>query len=108
MTEMSFSVRAAQDLEQLITDLEAIDALEDVDIDLIDGVLTLGFEDGSQVIVNRQEPLQQLWLASPQGPAHFSLSEDREDWIDERTGATLYATLSSVLSQKMGQDVRFD
>ena len=108
MAEMSFSVRAAQDLEQLVADLEAIDALEDVDIDLIDGVLTLDFEDGSKVIVNRQEPLRQLWLASPQGPAHFSLSEDGEAWVDARTGATLYATLSNVLSQKLGQDIRFD
>lgn len=102
MAEVSFSVQAGEMLETIVAQLEAEAACDDLDMDIIDGVLNIGFEDGGQIIVNRQEPVRQLWVASPLGPAHFSFDAGRGAWIDDKTGATLMDTLSRALTQKLG------
>lgn len=105
MAEPSYTLRATRMLETILEQLEAESACDDLDMDIVDGVLKIEFEDGGQIIVNRQEPLQQLWVASPLGPAHFSFDSARDAWIDDKTGATLMDTLSRAFSQKLGATV---
>ena len=102
MTELSYSLRVSQTLESILGQLEAESACDDLDMDIVDGVLTVVFEDGGQVIINRQEPVQQIWVASPLGPAHFSFAADRGVWVDDKTGATLMDTLSQAFTRKLG------
>lgn len=102
MAEVSFPLRASQMLENILEQLEAESACDDLDMDIVDGVLKIEFEDGGQIIINRQEPLQQLWVASPLGPAHFSFDAGRGAWIDDKNGATLMDTLSRAFTQKLG------
>lgn len=105
MVELSFAVRVGQVFEGIMERIEAHPALEDLDVDLVDGVLQVEFEDGSQIVVNRQEPLQQIWVASPLGPAHFSFDAVRDAWLDDRTGVTLTETLEKAFSAKLGREV---
>ena len=104
MSTQSFSLLAEEIFEDLLERTEENEALEDLDIDLIDGVLTVVFEDNSQVIINRQEPVQQIWLASPEGPAHFAQSDDGQ-WTNIKTGDEFYTTLTRVFSQKTGEEI---
>lgn len=104
MSQTSFSLIAEELMEDLLTQLEAFEALDDLDMDLIDGVLTISFEDGSKVIINRQEPVRQIWLASPEGPAHFA-QNDGEEWRNIKTDDEFYATLSRVFTSKAGQTI---
>jgi len=106
MAELSFAVRAAQALEALMERIEAHSALDDLDVDLVDGVLKIEFDDGAQIIINRQEPLEQLWVASPLGPAHFGFDAERGEWFDDRTGVSLTETLEKALSLKTGAVIR--
>jgi CyaY protein len=105
MNAPSFSVIAEQLLEDIAERMEDLEALDDADIDLIDGVLTVEFEDGSQMILNRQEPTKQIWLASPEGPAHFGQTGTGEDWLDDKTGDELFVVLGRVISNKTGESV---
>ncbi|WP_018872959.1 iron donor protein CyaY [Thioalkalivibrio sp. ALJ16] len=105
MSQTSFAVFAEQTLDDIQTRLSDQSALDDLDIDLIDGVMTIEFEDGAQMILNRQEAAQQIWLSSPEGPAHFGYSEDEGAWIDDRNGDDLHATLVRVIEQKLGVPV---
>ena len=43
------------------------DGDSDIDCEINGGILTLSFENGSKIIINRQEPLHQVWLAAKQG-----------------------------------------
>lgn len=106
MAQPSFLLLAEQTIEDLMARIEAVDALADVDLHLIDGVLTVGFEDGSKLILNRQEPVSQLWLASPEGPAHFGYDAAADDWRNDKTGESLLTTLERVLGHKVGKPVR--
>ena len=56
------------------------------DCEINGGVLTISFENGSKIIINRQEPLHQVWLATKQGGYHFDLKDD--EWICDRSGET--------------------
>ena len=105
MSNMSFSLMAEEIFEDLLTQLEVFDALEDLDMDVIDGLMTVGFEDGSSVILNRQEPLSQIWLASPEGPAHFAQDKVSKKWLNIKTGDDFYETLSRVFASKSGADI---
>ena len=106
MTELSYEVRAHRMLETILEQLEAEPACDALDMDIVDGVRKIAFEDGGQIIINRQEPLQQWWVASPLGPAHFSFDLSRNAWVDDKNGATLMDTLSRALTQKLGVAVR--
>ncbi|SIT65957.1 CyaY protein [Ectothiorhodosinus mongolicus] len=105
MSNASFAVQADEFLEDLVERMSAIDSLADLDADIVDGVLKVEFDDGSKLIINRQEPVRQIWLASPEGPAHYSRSSDGASWEDDKTGEDIYATLNRVFSQKMDEPI---
>ena len=106
MADTAFSLHAEQTLESLLERMSEIDAVADLDIDIIDGVLTLEFEDGGKIIINRQEAANQIWLASPEGPAHFGYDADQDAWLNDRTGESLTDTLNRVLSAGTGEEIR--
>ncbi|MEM8593928.1 MAG: iron donor protein CyaY [Pseudomonadota bacterium] len=59
---------------QIIED--AIDSQGDeLDYENQSGMLTIFCPDGSQVIVSRQAPTEELWLAAKSGGFHFSLAD---------------------------------
>ncbi len=76
--------------EQLQIIEEAIDdSGADIDFETSGNVMTLEFEDRSQIIINRQEPMHEIWLASKSGGFHFKLLSN--DWICSKTNIELIA-----------------
>lgn len=72
-----------QNIEEAIDESEA-----DVDYEVTGNVMTLEFEDRSQIIINRQEPMHEVWLASKSGGFHFKLVGDK--WTCSKTGMELF------------------
>ncbi len=73
--------------------LEAIEtALDDIGSDLdygnSGGVLTLRCDNGSQIILSRQTPVRQLWVATRTGGFHFERSLDGA-WLLEGSAQNL-------------------
>lgn len=104
----SFAVHAMQTLETLRDAMEALAALDDADVDLIDGVLTVEFANGSQLVLNRQEAAAQIWLSSVLGPAHFGYDAATGRWLDDRNGRELRETLAEALTRSTGRSVCAD
>ena len=63
-----------QNIEQVWQKIE--ETLEnqgcDVDCETQGSVFTITFDDRSQIVINKQEPLLELWLASRLGGFHFA------------------------------------
>ena len=78
---------------------------ERIDCEINGGILTLSFENGSKIIINRQEPLHQVWLAAKQGGYHFDLKGD--EWICDRSGETFWDLLEQAATAQAGEDVSF-
>ena len=58
---------------------------------------------GGSVIVNLQEPMQELWIASLAGGYHFRWSG--QAWCDTRDQGTLDQRLSAAMSRVLAQPV---
>lgn len=64
----------------------------DIDNQRVGGMITLTFANRSQVVVNLQPPLHEIWLAARTGGYHFR--HDGQRWVDTRTGEELFGRLS--------------
>ena len=97
-----------QKVEDMFSRIE--DALDDCDADLdwdmVGGVLTIECENGSQVILNRQEPTRQIWLAARSGGYHFDYQSDDDCWKQDELD--LLTLLNQALSEQSGENVRLD
>jgi CyaY protein len=82
---------------------DATDA--DLDNQRVGGMITVTFRDGSQLIVNLQPPLQEIWLAARSGGYHYR--HDGNAWRDTRTGEELFARLAREASAQAGLPLSF-
>ena len=99
MLESSFHNTVDAALIAIENALDDCDA--DIDSELTNGILTLGFEDDSKVIVNRQTPNREIWVAAKSGGFHFR--HDGAAWRDTRSGEQLESLLSRVISEQSGE-----
>ncbi|MDP2228399.1 MAG: iron donor protein CyaY [Moraxellaceae bacterium] len=83
---------------------DAVEALElDIDIETAGGILTLTCPNGSKVIINRQGPTQEIWVAARSGGFHCGRAG--ESWICNTTKETLPVLLSRVLREQTGEAI---
>lgn len=91
---------------QLLRIEEAIDASgADIDYENAGGILTLHFENGSQIVINRQTPVRQIWVAARSGGFHFAHDEANGEWRSDKDGRDLMAALSELVSAQAGEPV---
>ncbi|HET6789605.1 MAG TPA: iron donor protein CyaY [Aquabacterium sp.] len=102
-------------LEAARTTLSRVEATIDrwLDGDVIDidsarsgGMLTLTLPDRSQLIINTQPPLHELWLAARSGGYHFKYAGEQR-WLDTRTGEDFFTVLSACASEQSGRALNF-
>lgn len=96
MDESAFHKLADQLLARLNTALE--DGLEEADVDLRGGILTIEFDDGRQYVINKHAPTRQVWLSSPvSGATHFEHDPAGGIWRSTRGEAVLNGLLAAEL-----------
>ena len=78
----------------------------DIDYETASGILTLSFTNGSQIIINRQTPLQQIWVAAKQGGFHFDFNSESKQWMCD--GKEFYASLSEYCTTQAGQSIKLE
>lgn len=82
------------------------DDIVDIDSARSGGMLTLTLPDRSQLIVNMQPPLHELWLAARSGGFHFRYG-GAGYWRDTRTGEDFFTVLSRCASEQAGRPLAF-
>jgi CyaY protein len=103
MTESEFH-RA---VDAVLSRIEAaVEREEDLDVELESGILTITCPDESRVIVNRQTPNREIWVAARSGGFHFRFADGR--WSDTRSGEDLFATIARVVAAQSGAKLAFD
>ncbi len=98
MAESVFHERVDALLASIENALESEDA--DIDSEINAGILTLEFDNASKVIINRQTPNRELWVAAKSGGFHFRF--DGASWRDTRSNESLESLLSRVISEQSG------
>jgi len=98
MTETEFNTLADALLLRIEEALEASGL--DLEFETASGILTIEFEDGSKVIVNRQTPNREIWVAARSGGFHFR--KEGGEWVDTRGGKPLFPLLREVVAKQAG------
>lgn len=82
---------------------EATDA--DVDAQRSGGMITLTFANRSQIIINQQKPLHEMWMAARSGGYHYRF--DGQHWQDTKGGREFFAQLSADASAQSAMALQF-
>lgn len=100
MTESEYLQATETLFRKLEQDLEAAD----LDYELAPGgILEIEFDNGTKIIVNRQTPMREIWVAAKSGGFHYRWRGDA--WRDTRGGDELYAALSAMASSQSGRPI---
>lgn len=78
----------------------------DIDYETSGGILNLTFTDASKIIINRQTPLKQIWVATRQGGFHFDYDEVSDKWLCQ--GKDLLTALTEYCSDQAGQPIKLN
>jgi CyaY protein len=76
----------------------ALDDAPGLDCDVAGGILTIECADGSRIIVNRQAPNREIWVAAKSGGFHYALREGA--WRDTRSGTELFSALAALIASQ--------
>jgi len=106
LDETEFNQKVDETLQVIEEGIENCDA--DLDWDLSGGILTIECASesaggSSQVIINRQTPTRQIWVAAKAGGFHFDYDENRNGWYQGELD--LFSLLSQALSEQSGEPV---
>ncbi|RZL63192.1 MAG: iron donor protein CyaY [Variovorax sp.] len=107
MTDPKYMDRAEAALAAIERACDEINDTTDADVDnqRVGGMITISFPNGSQLIVNLQPPLQEIWLAARSGGYHYRYNEGA--WVDTKTGEEFFSNLSREASAQGGQPLQF-
>ncbi|TAM45400.1 MAG: iron donor protein CyaY [Burkholderiaceae bacterium] len=107
MTDSQFMDLAEALLTQIESGCDRINDDTEVDIDnqRVGGMITITFANRSQIVVNLQRPLREIWLAAKSGGYHYQF--DGRQWLDTKSNGELLADLSRTASEQAGRALTF-
>jgi CyaY protein len=107
MTDLEYQDQAERVLAAIETACDQINDETDADIDnqRTGGMITLTFSNHSQIIINLQKPLQEIWMAAKAGGYHYIF--DSTQWRDTKDASEFFENLSRCASAQAGRPLRF-
>lgn len=107
MTDTEYLDRAEALLTRVEAECDRINDATDADIDnqRVGVMVTLTFANGSQIVVNLQKPLHEIWMAARAGGFHYQF--DGSVWQDTKGQGEFFAHLTRCASEQSGLQLRF-
>ena len=107
MTDLDYLNHAEQALAAIELACDKINDSSDADIDnqRTGGMVTLTFANRSQIIINLQKPLQEIWMAAKAGGFHYKFNSGQ--WLNTKDDSEFFVALTKNASEQAGQAVTF-
>jgi CyaY protein len=107
MTDPEYLDHAEALLAQVEASCDRINDETDADVDSqrVGGMVTITFRNGSQIIVNLQKPLHEVWLAAKAGGFHYKFDGAR--WMDTKGQGEFFENLSRQATAQAGEALQF-
>jgi CyaY protein len=107
MTDTEYLQHAEHLLQAIEVGCDRINDTSDADIDnqRVGGMITITFANRSQIIINLQKPLQEVWMATKEGGFHYKFDSV---WRSTREGAEFFSDLNHHASLQSGLALRFN
>lgn len=108
MTDLEFLDQAEKLLLAVERNCDRINDMGDADVDSqrTGGMVTLTFPNRSQIIINLQKPLHEVWMAAKSGGYHYRF--DGAVWQDTKGAGEFFDRLSQDAAQQSGTTLRFE
>jgi len=103
MNDAEFQQQVADTLLRIEQAVEASGA--DIEFENAGDILTLEFENGSKIIINKQGAAKQIWVAAKAGGFHYNYDAAQNRWLNDQTGVELMQDLSRLVSVQAGSPV---
>lgn len=103
LSEAQFETLAQTTLARIEELIESSAA--DIEFENEGEVLTLEFPDRTRIIINRQRPVRQIWVAARRGGYHYDYDVERQAWR-RGDGHELFSDLEQFASEQLGAPVR--
>lgn len=107
MTDLEYLDRAEAALSAIEQACDTLNDTTDADVDnqRVGGMITLTFENSSQIVINLQKPLQEIWMAARAGGFHYKFNGSQ--WTDTKDASEFFTGLSRYASEQSGQALGF-
>ncbi|MDA8445541.1 iron donor protein CyaY [Paracidovorax valerianellae] len=107
MTDLEFLDHAEKLLLAVEQGCDRINDTSDADLDAqrSGGMVTIAFQNGSQIVINLQKPLHEIWLAAQSGGYHYRF--DGQRWMDTKGAGEFFEALNRAASQQSGLPLSF-
>jgi len=107
MTDLEFLDQAERLLAGVENSCDVLNDATDADIDnqRVGGMVTLTFPNRSQIVINLQKPLHEVWLAARCGGFHYKF--DGLNWQDTKGQGEFWQSLTRYASEQSGQELVF-
>ncbi len=107
MTDTEYLQHAEALLSAVEASCDRINDVTDADIDnqRVGGMITISFANRSQIIINLQKPLQEVWMATKAGGFHYKFDNA---WRSTREGSEFFSDLSQHASTQAGLNLAFN
>lgn len=107
MTDLEFMDRAEKLLLSVERSCDLINDTSDADVDAqrSGGVVTLTFPNRSQIVINLQKPLHEVWMAARSGGYHYRF--DGIAWQDTKGSGEFFDCLSRDATRQSGLPLTF-
>nr|WP_315490425.1 iron donor protein CyaY [uncultured Rhodoferax sp.] len=107
MNDSEYMDRAEALLQAVETGCDRINDETDADLDnqRVGGMVTITFANRSQIVINLQKPLNEIWMATKAGGFHYRWLDGC--WQDTKGQGEFFAELTRHASDQSGQVLRF-
>ena len=107
MTDPEFMDQAEALLIAVEANCDRINDATDADVDnqRVGGMITLTFSNRSQIVINQQKPLHEIWLASKSGGFHYRWVDGQ--WQDTKGQGEFFEVLTINASAQSGRQITF-
>jgi CyaY protein len=106
MTDLEYLNHAEDLLKAVEADCDRINDETEADIDnqRVGGMITMTFSNRSQIIINLQKPLQEVWMAARAGGFHYKF---QSVWRNTRDDSEFFRDLTRYASEQSGLALTF-
>jgi CyaY protein len=106
MTDTEYLQHAEALLSAVEASCDRINDASDADVDnqRVGGMITITFANRSQIIINLQKPLQEVWMATKAGGFHYKFESS---WRSTRASSEFFSDLSEHASAQSGMPLVF-
>ena len=107
MTDLEYLDKAETLLKSVEACCDRMNDENDADIDnqRVGGMVTLSFANKSQIVINLQKPLQEVWLAAKAGGYHYRFVAGQ--WQDTKGTGEFFEQLTRQASTQAGMALNF-